>query len=197
MAVTLKMLSEQTGFSPATISRVLNNDPSMTVGEDTRRIIFDAAHRLGYSGSSGRRNQRTLADTLFIGIAEMLSPAEQMTDPYFLYLKNFIEQTCYEHKLQTVPAASRRGRIQMAVRLRCGRHIAIGYFTDQANQSLCSISSNITFLDSSPNELLYDSVVPNFELGMKQALDYLRSLGHTRIGYLGPKRLLDETQRVV
>ena len=27
MAVTLKMLSEQTGFSPATISRVLNNDP--------------------------------------------------------------------------------------------------------------------------------------------------------------------------
>ena len=46
MAVTLKMLSEQTGFSPATISRVLNNDPSMTVGEDTRRIIFDAAHRL-------------------------------------------------------------------------------------------------------------------------------------------------------
>jgi len=73
MAVTLKMLSEQTGFSPATISRVLNNDPSMTVGEDTRRIIFDAAHRLGYSGSSGRRNQRTLTDTLFIGIAEMLS----------------------------------------------------------------------------------------------------------------------------
>lgn len=51
MAVTLKMLSEQTGFSPATISRVLNNDPSMTVGEDTRRIIFDAAHRLGYSGA--------------------------------------------------------------------------------------------------------------------------------------------------
>ena len=40
MAVTLKMLSEQTGFSPATISRVLNNDPSMTVGEDTRRIIL-------------------------------------------------------------------------------------------------------------------------------------------------------------
>ena len=113
MAVTLKMLSEQTGFSPATISRVLNTDPSMTVGEDTRRIIFDAAHRLGYSGSSGRRNQRTAADTLFIGIAEMLSPAEQMTDPYFLYLKNFIEQTCYEHKLQTVPLRLVEGKYQM------------------------------------------------------------------------------------
>ena len=177
MAVTLKMLSEQTGFSPATISRVLNNDPSMTVGEDTRRIIFDAAHRLGYSGSSGRRNQRTLADTLFIGIAEMLSPAEQMTDPYFLYLKNFIEQTCYEHKLQTVPLRLVDGEYQMLSASGVDGVIAIGYFTDKRIQSLCSISSNITFLDSSPNELLYDSVVPNFELGMKQALDYLRSLG--------------------
>ncbi len=197
MAVTLKMLSEQTGFSPATISRVLNNDPSMTVGEDTRRIIFDAAHRLGYSGSSGRRNQRTLTDTLFIGIAEMLSPAEQMTDPYFLYLKNFIEQTCYEHKLQTVPLRLVDGEYQTLSASGVDGVIAIGYFTDKQIQSLCSISSNITFLDSSPNELLYDSVVPNFELGMKQALDYLRSLGHTRIGYLGPKRLLDATQRVV
>ncbi|MDY4444602.1 MAG: LacI family DNA-binding transcriptional regulator, partial [Butyricicoccus sp.] len=44
MAVTLKTLSEHTGFSIATISRVLNNDPTMTVSEETRRMIFDTAH---------------------------------------------------------------------------------------------------------------------------------------------------------
>ena len=53
MAVTLKMLAEHTGFSPATISRVLNNDPSMSVSEETRRICgrirtADAAHCHGY-----------------------------------------------------------------------------------------------------------------------------------------------------
>ena len=37
----------------------------------------------------------------------------------------------------------------------------------------------------------------NFELGMKQALDYLRELGHSRIGFIGPKRLGDETKRIV
>lgn len=102
MAVTLKMLAEHTGFSPATISRVLNNDPSMSVSEETRRIIFDTAKKLGYAGGSGRRTQRIVTDTMTIGIAEMLSPAEQMTDPYFLYLKNFVEQTCNERKVQTV-----------------------------------------------------------------------------------------------
>ena len=32
---------------------------------------------------------------------------------------------------------------------------------------------------------------------MKQALDYLRELGHSRIGFIGPKRLGDETKRIV
>lgn len=68
MAVTLKMLAEHTGFSPATISRVLNNDPSMSVSEETRRIIFDTAKKLGYAGGSGRRTQRIVTDTMTIGI---------------------------------------------------------------------------------------------------------------------------------
>lgn len=197
MAITLKILSEKTGFSSATISRVLNNDPSMTVSEDTRRIIFDTAHRLGYAGGSGRRSQRILADTMCIGIAEMLSPAEQMADPYFLYLKNFVEQTCYERKLQTVTLRTIGEDYCALSASDIDGIIAIGYFTDKQIESLRAISGNIAFLDSSPNELLYDSVVLNFELGIKQALDYLRSLGHTRIGYIGPKRLSDETQRIV
>ena len=46
MAVTLKTLAEHTGFSIATISRVLNNDPTMTVNHESRRIIFDTTHNL-------------------------------------------------------------------------------------------------------------------------------------------------------
>lgn len=71
----------------------------MTVSEEMQWIIFDAAHKLGYTGGSGRRSQRIVSDTMIIGIAEMLSPAEQMTVPYFLYLKNCIAQSCNEHKL--------------------------------------------------------------------------------------------------
>lgn len=196
MAVTLKNLAEQTGFSIATISRVLNNDPTMTVSEETRRIIFDTAHKLGYAGGSGRRSQRIVTDTMIIGIAEMLSPAEQMTDPYFLYLKNFVEQICFEQKLQTVTLREDADGYHALTSSGVDGIIAIGYFTDQQIASLQYLSSNITFLDSSPNELLYDSVVLNFELGIHQALDYLRSLGHTRIGFLGPKRLRDEQRRV-
>ena len=196
MAVTLKMLAKETGFSPATISRVLNNDPTISVGEQTRRIIFDTAQRLGYAGGSGRRTQRIVLDAMTIGIAEMLSPAEQMSDPYFLYLKNFVEQSCYERKMQTVALRADENGYRAIDGSDIHGIIAIGYFTDAQIESLQHLCSNITFLDSSPDELLYDSVILNFELGIRQALDYLRSLGHTQIGYIGPKRLIDETKRM-
>lgn len=197
MGVTLKTLAEHTGFSLTTISRVLNNDPTMTVSEETRRSIFDAAHKLGYAGGSGRRSQRIVSDTMTIGIAEMLSPAEQMTDPYFLYLKNFVEQSCYEHKLQTVTLRADADGYHALSASGIDGIIAIGFFTHAQISSLQLLSSNITFLDSSPNELLYDSVILNFELGIKQALDYLRSLGHSRISFIGPKRLGDEHMHIV
>ncbi len=196
MAVTLKMLAEYTGFSPATISRVLNNDPSMTVSEETRRIIFDTAKKLGYAGGSGRRTQRIITDTMTIGIAEMLSPAEQMTDPYFMYLKNFVEQTCYERNVQTVMLRADADGYH-ALSSEINGIIAIGYFSDAQIASMQMLCNNITFLDSSPDELQHDSVVLNFELGMKQALDYLRELGHIRIGFIGPKRLGDDVKRIV
>lgn len=197
MGVTLKTLAEYTGFSLATISRVLNNDPSMTVSEETRRTIFDAAQKLGYAGGSGRRSQRIVTDTMTIGIAEMLSPAEQMTDPYFLYLKNFVEQTCFEQKVQTVTLRADETGYHALSSSDIDGIIAIGFFSDAEIASMQLLSSNITFLDSSPNELLYDSVVLNFELGVRQALDYLRAHGHTRIGFIGPKRLSDEQKHFV
>lgn len=46
-------------------------------------------------------------------------------------------------------------------------------------------SSNIVFLDSSPDDEKYDSVKINFKMGVFSALDYLYNLGHTRIGYIG------------
>ncbi len=197
MGVTLQTLAEYTGYSLTTISRVLNNDPTMTVSEDTRRKIFDAARKFGYAGGSGRRSQRILTDTMTIGIAEMLSPAEQMTDPYFLYLKNFVEQTCMEKKIQTVMLRADTDGYHPLSSSGLDGIIAIGFFSRAQTASLQLLSSNITFLDSSPDELLFDSVVLNFELGIRQALDYLRELGHTRIGFVGPKRLNDEQQHIV
>ena len=54
---TLKELSEHTGYSITTISRVLNNDPTMSVSDATRAAILEAAGALNYKKPSPRQRR--------------------------------------------------------------------------------------------------------------------------------------------
>lgn len=45
---SIRQIAKVTGFSPATVSRVLNHDPQLAVKNSTRRTITQAAHQLGY-----------------------------------------------------------------------------------------------------------------------------------------------------
>ena len=45
---TIKDIAQTAGVSPATVSRVLNYDKSMSVSDETRKKIFDIAEQLNY-----------------------------------------------------------------------------------------------------------------------------------------------------
>ncbi|EGV10852.1 bacterial regulatory protein, LacI family [Streptococcus constellatus subsp. pharyngis SK1060 = CCUG 46377] len=45
---TIKDIANIAGVSPATVSRVLNHDQSMSVSDETRQKIFDIAEELQY-----------------------------------------------------------------------------------------------------------------------------------------------------
>ena len=73
--------------------------------------------------------------------------------------------------------------------------MAIGLFTPAQIDSLAALSPNLVFLDSSPFESRFDSVVLGYELGISLALDHLTELGHTRIGFIGPVYKLDDRRQ--
>ena len=72
--------------------------------------------------------------------------------------------------------------------------IAIGKFSEKEINLMNEYSSNIVFLDSSPDDEKYDSVKINFKMGVFSALDYLYNLGHTRIGYIGDGNTLGDNK---
>lgn len=193
---TLKELAEYTGFSIATISRVLNNDPTMSVSESTRATILEAAGKLHYKASSRQRRMRVMhSKQLRFGIAEMLSPAEQLADPYYLYLKNYAVQRCQDLGFAVVHLQEHLGAYEQDTAGRIDGVLAIGIFSEDQIKALSRVSDNLLFLDSSPDELRFDSVVLNFQLGVEQAVDYLLAHGHREIGFLGPCRKLDQKKR--
>ena len=193
---TLKELAEYTGFSIATISRVLSNDPTMSVTDTTRAAILEAAGKLHYKSTSKVRRARAGQNNAFrFAIAEMLSPAEQLADPYYLYLKNYAEQRCRDLGYSVTHLIEQSGTYRMSTPEEIDGVLAIGIFSEMQITALSGLSRNLVFLDSAPDELRFDSVVLNFRLGVEQSLDYLLARGHRHIGFLGPDRKLDQKKR--
>lgn len=48
---TIREIAEKAGFSQATVSRILNDDPSFSVKEATRQKILSTSIEMGYETS--------------------------------------------------------------------------------------------------------------------------------------------------
>ena len=182
---TLKELSERTGYSSATISRILSGDPTLSVTEQTRRIVLEEAGRINYIATRSKRG-RMPKKAVRVAVAEMLTPVQQLDDPYFLYLSNFVRQGCLDRKYTFIPLEHRGDGFVANQTDNLTGVIAIGKFTPPQIDYLASLSFNVVFVDSSPRESRFDSVVLGYELGISLALEHLFNLGHRRIGYVGP-----------
>lgn len=191
---TLKELADRTGYSAATISRILSGDPSLSVTPEARRRVLEEAGRLNYSATRSRRG-RTPKMLLRLGLAEMLSPAQQLEDPYYLYLSGFVRQGCLDRKYACLPLERRGDRWLFPAGENLDGIAAVGIFPPAQIESLAGLTPNVAFLDSSPFESRFDSVVLGYELGISLALDHLTGLGHRRIGFLGPEFKLDDRRQ--
>ena len=45
---TIKEIAQKSGYSSATVSRLLNNDPNLSITADTKNKILEIANKLGY-----------------------------------------------------------------------------------------------------------------------------------------------------
>ena len=182
---TLKEISEYTGYSPAAISRILSGDQTLSVTEEARRVVLEAAGKLNYHETKSRRG-RTPKTVLRIGLADMLTPAQQLDDPYYLYLSSYVKQGCIEKKYALTPLERRNDLFIAPGGEPLNGIIAVGLFTPKQIESLSAITPNVVFLDSSPFESRFDSVVLGYELGISLAMEHLIQLKHRRIGFVGP-----------
>ena len=191
---TLKELAERTGYSAATISRILTGDPTLSVTPETRRKVLEEAGRLDYATTRSTRG-RGQKGILRIGLAEMLTPTQQLEDPYYLYLGERVRHLCAERKFVCLPLVCKGGEFFAPEGEKLDGIVAIGIFTTSQIESLARISSNTVFVDSSPFESQFDSVVPGYELGISLALEHFDQLGYQRIFFLGPTFKLDDRRQ--
>lgn len=187
---TLKEIASKANVSQSTVSRVLNHDSTIFVTDETKKKIFEIAEELEYKTLKERKNKTKKDLKIKVGIIEMYDTAMQLEDPYYLLLRNVVEKECFENNIDVIKLFKKDNEY---INDDVEAIIAIGKFEKEEINSMNKITNNIVFLDSSPNDNLYDSVKVNFKSGVKQALSNLKKLGHKKIGYIGCiKTLSDE-----
>ena len=190
---TLKEIANAIGVSVGTVSRVLNNDSTISVGDDTKIKIFEVAEEMQYKTLKQRKtNSKTKTNKLRVGIVEMYNYSEQLQDPYYLLLRSAVERECFDNGIEVVNLYKTEDEYKYIGNEILSGIIAIGKFTQNEVSMLNEVCDDIVFLDSSPNEQKYDSVKVNFKLGTYKALDHLIQLGHVEIGYIGSSKTPDD-----
>ena len=192
---TLKEIANYVGCSVATVSRVLNHDSSISVSDETKIKIFDAAEELEYKTLKERKiTSKFNVNKLRVGVVEMYNHREQLQDPYYLLLRSVVEKECFDNEIEVVNIYKSENEYKFIGDEKLDGVIAIGKFTKKEIKMISEICDSIVFLDSSPDEQNFDSVIVNFKLGTNKALDYLLELGHEDIGYVGSYKTLDDAK---
>lgn len=192
---TLKEIANYVGCSVATVSRVLNHDSSISVSDETKIKIFDAAEELEYKTLKERKiTSKFNVNKLRVGVVEMYNHREQLQDPYYLFLRSVVEKECFDNEIEVVNIYKSENEYKFIGDEKLDGVIAIGKFTKKEIKMISEICDSIVFLDSSPDEQNFDSVIVNFKLGTNKALDYLLELGHEDIGYVGSYKTLDDVK---
>lgn len=179
MATTLNDIAIETGFSLSTVSRVLNCDPSLSVGKQTRKCIFDSALELNYV--KHQRHQRTLTINKTIAIVQWYSESKEHDDLYYLDIRRGIEH---------------RGQIEHCDVIRIFQNdikqlhspvdaiIAVGKFSGHQVRTLQALTKNLVFVDDDQFAAGFSSVVTNFRVATEQVINYYERQGIREIGLI-------------
>ena len=96
---TIRQIAQMAGVSPATVSRILNNDSTLSVTEETRIRVFAVAEELHYTKKTG-----TDKAAFRIGILQWFSAEEEQRDDYYLRARQGIEDYCIRNSISIVRA---------------------------------------------------------------------------------------------
>lgn len=180
---TIKDIAKRAGVSPATVSRVLNYDPTLSVADSTRKRVFKAAEELSYQKKSVRR----YADQK-IAIVHWYTEQEELNDLYYLSIRLGIEKRCNELGMQ--PEVYFFNKINEIKAAEIEGIIAVGKFSQDQVKELTNINQNVVFVDHSPDDEKFDAIVIDFEKATKKIIDFFIETNHEKIGFIGGRELL-------
>ncbi|HFU4202785.1 TPA: LacI family DNA-binding transcriptional regulator [Streptococcus suis] len=176
--VTIKDIAKKADLSSATISRVLNGDTSLSVGQETRQKILALAQELGYTKHLKKQAPQQKGT---IGIVQWYTESEELADLYYYSIRASIEQTASLLGYQIIRSFN---DLTNPLLHDLDGIIAVGKFSSGQIAELASLSSNLIFVDSDTLNDGFSCITTDFEHSVQTVIDHFCQQAITDIGLL-------------
>jgi len=183
-SMNINEIARRAGVSTATVSRVINGSSKVT--SKTADRVLSIVHTLGYHPSS---HARALASGKSRLIGLIIS---DIVNPFFPELVRSFEEIALENGMEVIVANTGYDSERMAFNLkrmiqRKAEGVAVmtsemdkGLFTQLETQKI-----PVVFLDTGRKGTHASNIEVDYAKGINEAVEYLVSLGHSRIGFIG------------
>jgi LacI family transcriptional regulator, galactose operon repressor len=182
--MTLQDVAKRARVSPATVSRVLNN--TGRVKETTRSRVLKAVEAVGYQPNI---HARTLAHGRSQTLGMIVS---NLRNPFFLDIFQTLESDAHEGGYEVVVANTDYDPRQLLkqVGLMRGRRLAglaviVSEMEPTLIKKLADSTTPIVFYDVGVPSHHCTNIKTNYAKATRKVVEYLYSLGHRRLGFVG------------
>lgn len=187
--MNLQEVARRAKVSTATVSRVLND--SGLVKSSTRSRVMRAVEELRYHPNL---HARSLAGGKNRSIGVIISNIE---NPFFLDIYKAVESGAHASGYEVLMANTdyRSEQLVASIRLMIGRRVAgvaavVSEMDPELIEELNGNKIPVVFFDVVAPRQNITSIRVNYRRGMEKLIDYLYSLGHRRLGFVGHHAML-------
>ena len=184
---TMRDVAKQAGVSMSAVSRILNQDPSLSVTEETRHRVMDAVRQLGYKLPIKRSAASHIGRSILLIMS--LSEQEQHADTYFLHIREGIERQADELGVRIggifrgLDSLTREE--SQALQQENDGILVVGNINPQEIKELFPELEPVVFVDCKVEMNGYDTVRADFVLAIENSIEYLMDIGCKKIGFIG------------
>lgn len=175
---TIKEIAELANVSPATVSRVLNQDETLVVTSEVRNLIFKIAHELKYVPPK-MRHARKNSTQVTIGVADWHIVRKDRPD-----MK--LEMLAYNAGMISPNMELVFKRVVYGINAPVDGIIAFGSFSEDEMDFLRKQSYALLFVNGNQSDYEFDQIIMDYTQGLKDMVHYLLDEKEYRsIGYIG------------
>lgn len=194
---TIRDIAKIAEVSPATVSRVLNNDPLINVTAETKKRIFEVAEELKYTKHIQKRIEREQSTSKNVVLMHWYSVEQEINDPYFISIRLGIQSRCNDNNYNLKTIYFDDNQREMVKNSSADGIIMLGTFSDETKDFIDKLGIPVIYANSIDYTYKHDSIHVDFRAITRDVLNFLMDQGHKDIAYIGGREVLPHTSKEI